>query len=459
MTNRRHFLQFLGLGTIAAATPLATALAAAPRVVVVGGGMAGATAAKFLRLWSGRTIDVTLVVPSTTYVSNIMSNLVVTGQVAYSALGFNYEKLKSLYGVKVEVGTVTALSGFAGGTGTVRVVNGPSTRDLPCDRAVLAPGIEMDPVPLTGALGAAAPVLHAWQAGQQTLDLQKRLAGLPNNATLIMSIPAKPYRCPPGPYERACVIADYLKRNKPGSKILVLDANTGITAEPENFTNAFTNYYMDGVLEYWPNTSVQSASAATVPGSAQTLTVNVGPSTGQLMPPNVANTGLRTLFGDVVNLIPPHRAPRLLVDAGLVPSGKRFAPVNVLSFESTVVRGIHVIGDASETTLPKAGHVGNQGAKICATAIINAFKGLSPDPAPTANSACFSPIDATRASWLTAVYQYDPVSRSMVIWDDMTGGASSPTGPTKATEASAPSTGNFAKMNTWYKVLMSDTFA
>lgn len=424
--------------------------------------MAGATAAKFLRLWSGKTIDVTLVAPSTTYVSNIMSNLVVTGQVVASTLNFNYDKLRSLHGVKVVTGTVTALSGFGGAAGVVRVVNGPTTTDLACDRVVLAPGIEMDQVPLTGgAPGSEAPVLHAWQAGQQTLDLQKLLLGMGGGRTFVMTIPAKPYRCPPGPYERACVVADYLKRNKPGAKVIVLDANTGIVAEPENFGRAFQDYNLAGVLEYWPNTTVVSATAGTSPGRGQALTVDVGASSGLLMPAGVAGSGARVIVADVANVIPAHRAPKVVRDAGLVPAGARYAPVNPLSFESTLRPGVHVIGDASDTTLPKAGHVGNQAAKICAAAIVNAFRNLPPDPAPTANSACFSPIDSTRASWLTAVYQYNPATGRMAIYDDMAGGfAGGPGGTaTPATEASAPSTKNFSMMNTWFKVLMSDSFA
>lgn len=461
MNQRRKFLGAAGAGTLAAAMPWA-ASAATPKVVVVGGGMAGAAAAKFLRLWSGRTIDVTLVVPSTTYISNIMSNLVVTGQVAYGTLKFTYEKLKSLYGVKVVPGTVTTLSGFGATAGTVRVVNGPSTTDLPADRVILAPGIEMDPVQLTGgAIGAEAPALHAWQAGQQTLDLQSLLVGMQGGQTFVMTIPAKPYRCPPGPYERACVVADYLKRNKPGAKVVVLDANTAITAEPENFGRAFQDYNLAGVLEYWPNTKVVSASAGAAAGKGQTLTIDVGTSSGLLMPVGIAGTGVRTLFAHVANVIPAHRAPKVVRDAGLVPAGARYAPVNPLTFESTLRGRVHVLGDAADTTLPKAGHVGNQGAKICAAAVVNAFKNLPPDPAPTANSACFSPIDSTRASWLTAVYQINPATGKMAIYDDMAGGFNGGPGgtPTPATEAAAPSTKNFSMMNTWYKVLMSDTFA
>ncbi len=443
--------------------------AVTPRVVVVGGGMAGATIAKYLRLWSNKTIAVTLVVPSTTYTSNIMSNLVITGQYPYTSLLQNYSQLQSTYGVVLENASATTISGFgANATGTVTLSNG---KTLTCERVVLAPGIQMDTVPLTGSNPIVpAPILHAWQAGQQTLDLKSLLANMTAGRDFIMSIPPKPYRCPPGPYERACVIADYLQRNKVGSKIYVLDGNPSIVAEPVNFGNAFQAYTNAGVLRYIPSAVVKSVSAGMAAGKEQTVTYAFT---------NDLNTTY-SLSGAVVNIIPPHKAPDLLVNAGLVPANSRFAPVDVRTFESTQIGKIHVIGDASDTSLPKAGHVGNQEAKICAAAIIALFKNATPAQKPTANSACFSPINSTQASWLTAIYQYSevqknldgtttlPVNKRMVIWNGAP--SSDPAinwnpntiGDTKyaaATEASAPSTGNFSQMTKWYGVLMSDTFA
>ncbi|MGJ0507827.1 MAG: FAD-dependent oxidoreductase [Methylocystis sp.] len=451
MIKRRDFIGGLGVGAAATMIP-ASGSAATNRVVVIGGGMAGAAVAKYLRLWSNKTILVTLVAPATTYVSNIMSNLVLTGQNAYSTLNFDYAKLKSNYGIVVETATALEIAGFgANATGTVKLSNG---KTLTCERVVLAPGIKMDPIPLTGSPATAAPVLHAWQAGQQTLDLQRLLLNMPTNGVYVMSIPPKPYRCPPGPYERACVVADYLRRNKPGAKIVVLDANPGIVAEPVNFGNAFKTYIDAGVLQYVSSTSVVSVSAGAGPGDRQFVTTN---------------NSATPLFGDVVNIIPPHRAPDIVSNTGLVPPGGAFAPVDVRSYESTIAgkSKIHVLGDASDTSLPKAGHVANQEAKICAAAIIAQFAGATPSPAPTANSACFSPIDSTQASWLTAVYQYSetqnasgavtalPANKRMVIWNGT--GAIGDVQP--ATEADAPSTKNFGQMTKWYGVLMSDTFA
>ena len=457
MLNRRQLLGTLSAGSLAALAPLPS-LAAARSVIVVGGGMAGATVAKYLRLWSGSTIDVTLVTPDPTYVSNIMSNLVVTGQVAYSSLQFTYGNLTKKYGVKVVYGSVTGINGYAGlvsdATSGVAVTLSNSTlTTLYSDRLVLATGIQFDGVPLTGSPGLYAPVLHAWQAGAQTVELQKQLAAMPNGGTFVLTIPPKPYRCPPGPYERACVVADYLKRNKPGAKIYVLDANSGITAEPVNFGNAFDQYKAAGVLEYWPSTSVLSVSAGNGAGKNQTVSFNSGSTK------TINGQTVTAITGTVVNVIPPHRAPDLLKTSGLLDGSEtNFARVSVDTFVSMVANKerIHVIGDASETSLPKAGHVANQEAKICASAIISLFNGTPVEPMPTANSACFSPINNTQASWLTAVYQYNkdlPANKRFEIWDDvsLTKGV--------ATEAAFPSTGNFSKMNGWYKVLMAETFS
>lgn len=402
--------------------------------------MAGAAAAKYLRLWSNKTIDVTLVEPSTTYTSNIMSNLVVTGQYAMSTLLYKYTNLAKNHGVKVVAGSVVGVEPSTGGAWKVNVRSASGVASaLYAERVVFAPGIQMDAVPETANPTVAAPILHAWQAGPQTDQLRLKLAGMAAGGTFIMTIPPKPYRCPPGPYERACVVADFLKRKKPGSKIIVLDANPGITAEVENFTNAFRNAYA-GVLEYVPSASVFSVNSAT-----GTIRTNLGDFTGA-----------------VLNVIPPHRAAGIVQSVGLANATDRpFALVNVASFESREVPGLHVIGDSHRTAgvggtgLPMAGHVGNQGAKICANAIANYFMGKPPiDPAAlTANSACYSPISSTVASWLTAVYHYDPVAGKMVITDNVAG----TTG--LATEAASPTTGNFSKMSTWYKSLMTETFA
>jgi sulfide dehydrogenase [flavocytochrome c] flavoprotein chain len=435
--SRRHLLTTAALGSLCASTFPAFGLTPAiKKVVVIGGGMAGATVAKYLRLWSSKTVEVTIVEPSTTYVSNIMSNLVVTGQYQPTILNYNWNNLITNHGVKLVKGAVTAVApNGAGWNVSVAGVALP----LSCDRVVVAPGISFDPV--LDNIAQPVPVLHAWQAGAQTTQLRDLLATLPPTGTFVMSIPPAPYRCPPGPYERACVIADYLKRNKPSARIIVLDANPDVMAEPVNFKNAFTNLYGSN-LTYLPGRKVKFITQG---ASAYSGMVTV----------DIVGTGFTESHqGDLLNIIPTQRAGVIAQTMGLC-DVTGFAPVNGTSFESTLKPGIHVIGDAAKTSLPKAGHVGNQGAKICADAILRLFANQQPYATPTANSACFSPLSNNVASWLTAVYQYEQqadatwkyVARDQVSY------------ATGATETNTPSTANFTKMNTWYKTLMTETFS
>lgn len=441
MMNRRTFIGGLATGAAASLYP-GLAMAAAPRVVVVGGGMGGAALAKYLRLWSGRAIDVTLVEPSATYVSNIMSNLVVTGEVKRSTLNFDYKKLVARYGVKVVKGRVTQISDPAAGVREVTVSDGGNTITLLAEKVALSPGISFEPVARFGG-GPVVPILHAWVAGPQTDLLKDELAAMPDGGRFVLTIPKAPFRCPPGPYERACLVADFLKRKKPGSKVVVLDENPGIVAEAQNFGNAFSETYR-GVLVYRPGMKVVGVSN-------NNRTVRYKPVSAAENDPYVS------LKADVLNVIPPNRANAIVQAAGLA-DASGFAPVDVRTFESTIAgkRGIHVLGDASGNTgLPKAGHVGNQGAKICAAAIISKLSGTPVEKGPVANSACFSPISSTKASWLTAVYHYDAEQKKMAV-KAMSNGKLVPADPV---EASGPTAENFDQMKVWYKVLMDDTFA
>ena len=385
------------------------------RVIVVGGGMAGATVAKYLRLW-GDAVDVVLVDRNPKYLSNIMSSLVLTGQRTLSGLTYGYDHLASRYGVRMVVDEVLEIDPVAA---RVRLAAGGW---LAGDRVVLAPGMAFDPVP---GLDDPMRMPHAWQAGAQTTQLQRQLAAMPSNGVAVLTIPKVPYRCPPGPYERACLVADWLKAYKPQAKLIVLDANLDFVTERDNFANAF--YGLHGqVIEYRTGVEISSVD------------------TRQM----VVHTNGGAVQAQVVNLIPPQRAPALVAQAGLATAnGGRFAPVDVLSYASTLAPRVHVIGDASATTQPKAGHIANQEAKVCADALVRIFAGGQPDPAPVTNSACYSTITRSQASWLTAVFQYDPVS-----------GAMKP-----AAASSAASLGwnsdQFSQMGQWFNALMADSFA
>lgn len=426
--ERRDFLTKLGASTLGL-TLLpsffddnfkAFAAGASGNVVVIGGGMAGTTVAKYLRLWGGTGMNVTIVEPNASYISNIFSNMVLTGERTLSQLTFSYATLMSKYGVKVQQNSVTSIDPVGK---KVTLNNG---KTLSYDRLVMAPGIDFDALPMSGTATNQAKIVHAWKAGTQTTTLQKQIQAMTKADTFVMTIPPKPYRCPPGPYERACVVADYLKRVKGGGKVIILDANTGIQAEVENFTNAFNNTHK-GIITYVPNATLNSIDA----------------DTGKVI------TSAGTFQGKVINAIPMHKAGSLITNSGigLANAGGRWAGVNVLTYESTAVPFIHVIGDASSTTQPKAGHIANAEAKVCADAIIQLLNGGTVNQSPVTNSACFTPITKTTASWLSVVFKYDPVTKTMV-----------PTG-NGVTESAGANKDNYEEMLKWFSNLMSDTFA
>ena len=426
-----------------ASLALASSGVAGKKVVVVGGGMAGMTVAKYLRLWGGSGLQVTLVEPDTVYTSSIMSNLVLNGSRTVASLQFTRDALSSRYGVLRASGSVVAINPGA------RTVTLADKSVLAYDRLVLAPGVSFDDAYGLTQADYDARTPHAWRAGAQTTLLRNQVAAMRNGDTFVMTIPKAPYRCPPGPYERACVVADYLKKSKgPNCRVLVLDENLSIQAERHTFELAFTQIHA-GVIRYEPGVSDIRIDAS----SKQVAYVD------PLKAP-------QTVQAQVVNPIVPHRATGStpggwLAQAGLNNGAEgRWANVDVLSYESTALpgSGIHVIGDAASCGMPKAGHVANQEAKICADAIVRLFLNGQPDPQPVANSACFSPITSSTASWLTAVYQYDPADRKMKVASN--GGQTIVNGaPAAATEAASINSDNFKDMGTWFKTLMGDTTA
>ena len=400
--------------------PLPPAPAGAPHVLVVGGGMGGATLSKYLRMWSGGEIAVSLVDRDAAYTTCMLSSLVLTGQRTLSAGTVSRAVLSSGYGVKLVTGAVT---GIDAANHQVTLADGTTLRG---DRLVLAPGLEFDRLPGLESNAAFDANPHAWVAGPQTTALAAQLRAMRAGGTFVLTIPPVPYRCPPGPYERASLVADWLKRNKPGNKVIVLDANPAIVAERASFTRAFTVTHA-GVIDYVPNAVVQSIDA----------------------PSKTVHTTLGSFRADVLNPIPPQRAPKLLADAGLVNFAGRWAGVNVLNYESTVAvaSGVHVIGDACGTTQPKSGHIANQEAKVCADAIIRALRGSPPDQGPMTSSACFSTITMSTASWLHASFVYDPGTKTMQIV------------PASAAEAASADGDNFKDMLKWFDGIMKDSFA
>jgi NADPH-dependent 2,4-dienoyl-CoA reductase/sulfur reductase-like enzyme len=406
-------------------------LAAAPhRVVVVGGGFAGSTVAKYLRMWSDGGIAVTLIEPGEQHVSCIMSNLVLNGQLSVADLSFGYAALSGKYGVDVVRDRALAIDGE---NQRLQLMNGGL---LAYDSLVVATGIGFDPV--DGLDTRKTP--HAWIAGPQTSLLRQQIRDMPDDGTFVMTIPQAPYRCPPGPYERACLVADILGRRsgilgdggRSGTgapRVVVLDANPGIQAERETFSRAFQGLYGD-IVEYLPD-----ATVVAVDSDAREVSTTRG-----------------TYRGDLLNVIPRHSAHRLLTTSGLTGTG-RWASVDPVTYGSILqdFPGVYVIGDAQGTGQPKSGHMANSQAKICADAILRSAAGLSPYTEErlnnlTTNSACFSPITRSEASWLTAVFRYDRAAGAMTR------------APGSLGEAHRWNSENYRDMFDWSSNLFADTF-
>ena len=381
--QRRDFLKAIGAAGLAAG-PLAGCAVSPSRsgakVVVVGGGYGGATVAKYLDLWSNGTVDITLVEADPAFVSCPMSNLVLGGSKQISDLTVSYAGLAKR-GIRVRSDIAQAVDPLRQ---TVRISN---QVDLPYDRLVLSPGVDFlfDQVQGLGPR-AQEKILHAWKAGPETVALRKQLEAMPDGGVFAISIPRAPYRCPPGPYERACQVAWYFKRAKPKSKVLILDGNEDVVSKKGLFMKAWNEDYK-GIVEYRPNYVLTGVDASTMTMKFETA---------------------EDVKAAVINVIPPQRAGAIAAQAGVITANNRWCEVDFLSFESIKVPKIHVLGDAIQIApaMPKSGHMANQHAKVAAAAILSAFSGRPPNPAPVINNTCYSFITDKDVVHVDSVHQY-----------------------------------------------------
>ena len=391
--SRRRVVQALGagsaLGMLGACASYGPQISSKKlgRILVVGAGYGGATAAKYLKHWGGPGMEVVLIDRTPAFVSCPLSNLVIGGSRTIAEQTVGYDGLRAL-GITVLVDEVERID-----TGKKKV-SLKKIADQSYDRIVVSPGVDFNFGAIQGLdAQAQKTVLHAWKAGQQTVDLRRQLEAMPDGGTYLLSIPQAPYRCPPGPYERVCQVAHYFKTRKPRSKIIVLDANEKITSKGALFSKAWNDLYK-GIIDYRPSNKVVEVDAR-----SRTVTTEFGDR----------------IRADVLNVIAPQEAGLIARKAGLVNANNRWCTVDWLTLESTAAKDVHVLGDStlSAPAMPKSGHMANQHGKAVAAAIVEMMNGRAPQPSMMANT-CYSFVDDTNVVHVASVHQYDAAKKTIV---------------------------------------------
>jgi sulfide dehydrogenase [flavocytochrome c] flavoprotein subunit len=379
--ERRNFLKLLGAGAAATASVglagyanAATSAGGKRKVVVIGGGYGGTIAARYIRMMDS-SIEVTLIERNDHYVSCPFSNLYLGGILPdLSTLTIKYDKLAANHGIKVVQAEVTGIDAENHSVTTSKGV-------FAYDRLVVSPGVEFRTDEIAGYDPEIMP--HAWKAGPQTVLLRKQLEAMKPGGTVVLSIPLAPFRCPPGPYERTSMIAMYLKQHKPGSKIIVLDANPDIVSKKGLFLKGWKKHY-EGIIDYRPAKKVTEVDNKNM---------------------SVLIEGIEEIKGDVINVIPPQKAGHIAHVAGLVGEDKKWCPVNPTTFESTLHKDIHVIGDSSIAgAMPKSGYSANSEAKVCAANIVALMNGREVSEMSGVNT-CYSFLSEKEAVSVTGVYR------------------------------------------------------
>ena len=387
-SNRRAFLQssaalsLLGLGGLAGCASM-SGMPSKAKVVVIGGGYGGAAVAKYVRLLSDYKIDVVLIEPQEMFVSCPMSNLVVSGVKQMDFLTTSYTGLSKNHGIAVVKDMADSID-TAKKTVTLR-----SGSVIAYDKLVVSPGVELMFGGIEGlqAANISGQIVQAWKAGAETVALRKQLEAMPDGGVFAITIPEAPYRCPPGPYERASVVAGYFKANKPRSKVLILDANPDVTSKPALFKKVWAEQYA-GMVEYR--------------GQHKAVAVDAKTSTVKF---DVQDD----VKASVLNVIPAMRAGAIAVKTGLNnQANNRWCGVNYLTFESTAAKDVHVLGDSIQIApaMPKSGHMANSHAKVAASAIVAQLAGWDVNPAPMLTNTCYSFVDTKNVVHVASVHEY-----------------------------------------------------
>ncbi|MEJ2142379.1 MAG: FCSD flavin-binding domain-containing protein [Gammaproteobacteria bacterium] len=425
--NRRKFLLFMGgssvaLSTLGSIVSCSKPAKASGRVVVVGGGFGGATCAKYLNIFDP-DLSVTLVEASQRFTTCPFSNAVLGGMRDLDSITHGYQAHEKR-GINVIHARVTGIDG------TGKKVTLDNGKTLSYDRLVISPGIDFKWDQVNGMTAADTELIpHAWQGGPQTTILQNQLMAMPDGGVVILAPPGNPFRCPPGPYERASLIAHYLKQNKPKSKILIVDAKDKFSKQPL-FMQGWEKLY-PGMIEWVSGSS--GGKIDTVDVKNKTLHSELG----------------EKYKGDVINFIPPQKAAPIVHTAQLT-NNDGWCPVNQRTFESTVSPGIHIIGDASVAgQMPKSGFAANSQGKVCAAAIVSALNSLAM-PEPSYVNTCYSLVSPDYGISVAAVYRYN--SDKGIYKAEGSGGVS----PIDADAEFRKSEARYA--GGWYDSITSDAF-
>lgn len=390
--KRRTFLKLGGLagagllaGCNTSPAKVSGKTAGAPRVVVVGGGPGGLSAAINIKRTNPK-IDVTVVERNAMYSTCFGGNWVFGDVASLEDITYNYRNLKSKHGINVVHDEVVGFDPVK-----QQVSLAMAEQPLAYDRLVVSPGISFRWDRIEGHDETTSFLVpHAWKAGYQTLMLKTQINAMPDNGTMVLAAPPNPFRCPPGPYERASMIALYLKRAKPKAKLIILDPKDKFSKQ-RLFTEGWETHYGFGtdqaIIEWVPK-----AKGGTV--------TRVDPYKKEL----VTADG-ETIKADVINYVPPQKANTTVVRMGLV-DDSGWCPIDQMTFESKQVPNVHVLGDASiASPMPKSGFSANSQGRVCGRAVANLLSGKQPDNGPILDNQCFSLVTPDYAISVAAGYQ------------------------------------------------------
>ncbi|AXX96771.1 NAD(P)/FAD-dependent oxidoreductase [Profundibacter amoris] len=410
-SDRRAFLKFLAAGSVMSSAGLAPNLGfgqSSPHVVIIGGGTGGATAAKYLKM-GDETIRVTVIEANQIYRRCYGSNEVLTGYIDIEDIAITYDALQGKYGVEFIFDTVMEVDP------QTRLITLKTGGKVTYDRLIVSPGIDFiwDGVEGYSEDVAQNAMPHSWKAGEQTLLLKRQIDAMPDNGTMIIVPPVNPYRCPPGPYERASLMSEMFQKIKPKAKILILDPKDGF-AKDKPFMLGWNRLYDFQIPESKMDGMPEDINTYDQPGMIEWISGSAG---GKVEAVDASAMTVTTEFGDtfhgdVINFIPAQKAAKLAFDMDLVDGN--WCPINHLTMESTRHANIHVIGDSCVAdVMPKSGYSANTQAKVVAAQILHLLREEEPEE-PTWSNVCFSRVSSEYGVSVGGIYRLDHESGKII---------------------------------------------